>query len=123
MVYHEILLQHLQLSSGISNSPLLWFKSYLSDRSQMVILGDSRSKWARVRLGVPQGYVLGPILYILYMADIPIVIANHDMTGHLYADDIQAFLHCPSINQLALVSSIDDRIPVKCTLGCQPTDC
>ena len=62
----------------------------------------------RVRLGAPQGSVLGPILYILYMADIPIVIANHDMTGHLYADDIQAFLHCPSINQLALVSSIDD---------------
>jgi len=50
MVDHEILLQCLQLSCGISNSPLLWFKSYLSDHTQ-IILGDSRSKWARVRLG------------------------------------------------------------------------
>src|SRR6218665_132959 len=73
----------------------------------MVILGDSRSKWARVRLGVPQGSVLGPILYILYTADIHLVIANHDATGHLYADDIQALVHGSSINQLALVSSID----------------
>jgi len=39
MVDHEILLQRLQLSCGISNIPLLWFKSYLLDRSQMVILG------------------------------------------------------------------------------------
>src|SRR6218665_2627875 len=77
----------------------------------MVILGDStcRSKWARVRLGVPQGSVFGPILYILYTADIPLVIDNHDATGHLYADDIQAFVHGSSINQLALVSSIDTR--------------
>ena len=50
IVDHEILLQRFQLSCGISNSPLPWFKSYLSDRSQMAILGDSRSKWARIRL-------------------------------------------------------------------------
>jgi len=75
----------------------------------MVILGDStcRSKWARVRLSVTKGSVFGPILYILYTADIPLVIDNHDATGHLYADDIQAFVHGSSINQLALVSSIE----------------
>ena len=50
MVDHEILLQRLQLSCGISNSTPLWFKSYVSYHSQMVIFGDSRSKWARVRL-------------------------------------------------------------------------
>src|SRR6218665_1807017 len=48
-------------------------------------------------------------MYILHTADIPLVglIANHDATGHLYADDIQAFVHGSSINQLSLVSSID----------------
>src|SRR6218665_1817017 len=44
MVDHEILYQHLQLSYSISNIPLLWLKSYLSDRSKMVDLGDFRSK-------------------------------------------------------------------------------
>ena len=67
----------------------------------------SRSKWARVRLGVPQEFVLGPILYILYTADIPLVIAKHDATVHLYANNIQAFVHGSPINQLALVSSSD----------------
>ena len=41
------------------------------------------------------------------MADIPLVIANHDAAGHFFADDIQAFVHGSSINQLALVFSID----------------
>jgi len=112
MVDHEILLQRFQLSCGMSNSPLLWFKSYLSGRSQMVILGDSRSKWARVRLGVPQGSVLGPILHILYMANIPLVIANHDPTGHLYVDDIQAFEHGSPINQLALVDMVWNKTTI-----------
>jgi len=53
----------IQLSCGTSYTPLIWFKSYLSDRSQMVFVGDSRSKWARVKLDIPQGSVLGPILF------------------------------------------------------------
>ena len=71
MVDHEILLRRLQLSFGLSGIPLRWFKSYLSDRSQMVVLGDSRSQWVEIKLGVPHGSVLGPILYILFTADIP----------------------------------------------------
>src|SRR6218665_632161 len=57
MVDHEILLQHLETSFGLSGSPLNWFRSYLSDRSQMVVLGDTRSSWVPVQFGVPQGSV------------------------------------------------------------------
>jgi len=107
MVDHEILLQRLQLSCGLSGIPLLWFKSYLTDRSQMVVLGDSRTQWAGVKFGVPQGSVLGPILYILFTGDIPLFFAKHKANGHLYADDVQAFVHGPSSDQLSLVCSID----------------
>ena len=70
MVDHEILLQRLETSFGLSGSPLNWFRSNLSDRSQMVVLGDTRSSWVPVQFGVPQGSVLGPLLYILFTADI-----------------------------------------------------
>ena len=96
MVDHEILLQRLETSFGLSGSPLNWFRSYLSDRSQMVVLGDARSSWVPVQFGVPQGSVLGPaLLYILFTADISRLFAKYFASGHLYADDVQAYVHGP----------------------------
>src|SRR6218665_1675652 len=94
-VDHEILLQRLETSFGLSGSPLNWFRSYLSERSQMVVLGDTRSSWVPVQLGVPQGSVLGPLLYILFTADISRLFAKYSASGHLYADDVQAYVHGP----------------------------
>src|SRR5688572_15916999 len=73
----------------------------------MVVLGDSRTEWAGVKFGVPQGSVLGPILYILFTADISLLFSKHRANGHLYADDTQAFVHGPSSDQLSPVRSID----------------
>src|SRR6218665_2893090 len=97
MVDHEILLQRLETSFGLSGSPLRpnWFRSYLSDRSQMVVLGDTRSSWVPVQFGVRQGCVLGPLLYILFAADISRLFAKYSASGHLYADDVQAYVHGP----------------------------
>jgi len=70
MVEHEILLQRLETSFGLSGSHLFLFRSYLYDRSQKVILGETRSSWVPVQFCVSQGSVLGPLLYILFTADI-----------------------------------------------------
>src|SRR6218665_3217663 len=88
----------------------------------MVIPGDSRSKWARVELGVLQGSELGPTLYILYTADITPLIAKHDTAGHLYADDIQAF---DMVHQLINLHwfPLLMLLPVIYTSGWHPTNC
>ena len=101
------MLQCSESSYGLKGIPLLWFQSYLSERSQMIISGNSRSKWVPVVLGVPQGSVLGPLLFILFTADITSLIPRHSATGHLFADDVQAYVHGPPSAQLILAGRIE----------------
>jgi len=64
---HDILLQGLDQSIGILGTALSWFKSYSSDRSQFVFFNDETSMTTNFNHGVPQGSVLGPILFTLYI--------------------------------------------------------
>src|SRR5688572_28483991 len=73
----------------------------------MIISGDSRTQWVPVILDVPQGSVLGLLLFILYTADIPSLFPNRSATGHLFADDVQACVHGPPSAQLLLASQIE----------------
>ena len=72
----------------------------------MVVLGDTRSSWVPVQFGIPQGSVLGPLLYILLTVDISRLFAKYSASGHLSADDIQAYVHGPSSQFLDITSSI-----------------
>jgi hypothetical protein len=94
-VDHDILLRRLSQSFGMDGSVLCWFRSYLAGRSQAVHRGQTSSTAWRLSCGLPQGSVLGPILFILYAADLPEVVQRHGLSPHLYADDTQVYGSCP----------------------------
>ena len=81
MVNHQILLKRLQDRYGIYGTVLDWLKSYLSERTQSVKIGDETSEPIRLARGVPQGSVLGPSLFSLYVAPIEDIIKSYGSTG------------------------------------------
>jgi len=87
-VDHYILLERLNISYGISHSVLGWLTNYLSNHTQFVQLNGSCSKSSVV----PPGSVLGPILFLLYTADLTRLVDAHNLQVHLNADNTQRIL-------------------------------
>ena len=87
-VNHSILLQKLE-HYGIRDNALQWFKSYLNERSQYVIVNGDASDVRPITCGVPQGLVLGPLLFLIYVNDLPN--ASKLLRFYLFADDTSIY--------------------------------
>ena len=90
LVDHELLLQKLRIYK-FSESTLLWFKSYLNNRTQQVVVNNLNSTSGVVECGVPQGSILGPILFLLFINDLPLTLQNLPVSVDLYADDTTSY--------------------------------
>ena len=91
-VNHSILLRRLQQRVGVEGSALEWFRSYLSNRTQRVLVGGMASDEQALGTGVPQGSVLGPLLFSIYMGPLGDVIRSQGLSVHFYADDTQVYI-------------------------------
>lgn len=85
-VDHSVLITRLETVFGVSDAALNWFKSYLSDHKQFVSMDGFRSKTGVVQSGVPQGSILGPLIFNIYIFLLGQLLRSLGLKFHLYAD-------------------------------------
>ena len=92
-VDHEQLLLRLERQFGLGGVVLEWFRSYLSGRTFCVVFSGCTSSVIYIVCSVPQGSVLGPLLFIVYRADLVAIAEKHDVSLHAFADETQLYPH------------------------------
>src|SRR6218665_3583926 len=80
--------------------------SFYIGRSVSVVMGSYRSDWSGVAFGLPQGSILGPLLHILYTADLSMTLSPLGVAAHQYADDTQAYVHGVASEAISLVEKM-----------------
>lgn len=103
-IKHDILLQKLA-KIGIRGNLLRWFSSYIENRSQAVVINNYISGWIKIPSGVPQGSLLGPLLFIIFINDIDTYLHTSQLL--CFADDMKIF---------STISTYDDAVALQADL-------
>jgi ribonuclease P/MRP protein subunit RPP40 len=103
-VWHRGLLHKLYLH-GLDGQLLSWLQNYLSDRYQRVVIDGQQSEWGKVTAGVPQGSVIGPLLFLLFINDLTSCV--QDVNIRLFADDTCVFIDVENREEAALAMNND----------------
>lgn len=116
---HKILLERLENSFLMSGTVLQWFKSYLENRYVFVKIGNERSEKMLLTCGVPQGSVLGPILFTMYTKQLSEIISSHGLNYHFFADDTQLYKSAVFEDIHVLIDTISNCITdIKMWMDC-----
>jgi len=113
-VCHSTLLHRLQTSFGISDTTLSWLKSYLSDRTQFVSVDGNNSSPLPLSSGVPQGSVLGPLLFSVYTSPVSKLITSFGLKHQQYADDTLIFGLISSSSYQSSLQNIENCLSSLC---------
>ena len=107
---HNILLSRLKKSFGIHGLALSWFQSYSSGRSQFVRIGHCKSPTSICIYGVPQGSVLGPLLFSLYISPIIHIASSFGLIQQQYADDTQLYIAISCSSFLTSIHQLEEGL-------------
>ena len=122
-INHSLLIHKLQNSYNITGSSLKWFSSYLDNRKQRVVVNGKCSGWCRVTSGTPEGGLLSPILFSLFVNDLPDGISSRVL---MFADDAKLFrkIACED-DAVALQNDLDQfyKWPKTWMLNLNPSKC
>ena len=93
MVEHSVLVHRMANEIGLSGTALDWYKSYFTNRTTKVCINDTFSDLHHMYYGLPQGSIVGPASFRIYIIPVGRIIRKHQIHYHMYADDIQLFLN------------------------------
>ena len=93
---------------------LLWIQDFLCNRKQRVIVNGTYSQWYRVDSGIPQGSILGPLLFLIYINDLPNVTQNTDTRIFLYTDDAKIYRRITCVEDSQCLQRVIDKVKQWC---------